>query len=87
MSDAYVIEVGGRTAGIVARDSSKHCFNFFPPRAPLTSWKANGFPIRSRLSAWHGCLPKMAVCHAVKTRIPARKLRRAGLVRASPKDV
>jgi hypothetical protein len=29
MSDAYVIEVCGRTAGIVARDSHDHGFNFF----------------------------------------------------------
>lgn len=29
MLDAYVIEVDGRTAGIVARDSSDGFFNFF----------------------------------------------------------
>ena len=29
MPDAYVIEVGGRTAGIVARDSNSRIFNFF----------------------------------------------------------
>lgn len=28
-ADAYVIEVGGCTAGIVARDSNSHSFNFF----------------------------------------------------------
>jgi hypothetical protein len=29
MPDAYVIEVFGRTAGIVARDSQSNSFNFF----------------------------------------------------------
>ena len=29
MPDAYVIEVSGRTAGIVARDSHSNSFNFF----------------------------------------------------------
>ena len=29
MSDAYVIQVRGRTAGIVARDAQGHGFNFF----------------------------------------------------------
>jgi hypothetical protein len=29
MPDAYVIEVSGRTAGIVARDSQSNSFNFF----------------------------------------------------------
>lgn len=35
MSDAYVIEVCGRTAGIVARDSHDHGFNFFFRGAPF----------------------------------------------------
>lgn len=34
MPDAYVIEVSGRTAGIVARDPSTQNFNFFSA-APL----------------------------------------------------
>jgi hypothetical protein len=29
MPDTYVIEVSGRTAGIVARDSQTNSFNFF----------------------------------------------------------
>jgi len=29
MPDAYVIEVSGRTAGIVARDSQNNSFNFY----------------------------------------------------------
>lgn len=29
MPDAYVIQIGGRTAGIVARDGRDQAFNFF----------------------------------------------------------
>ena len=29
MSDAYVVEVGGQTAGIVVRDSKAETFSFF----------------------------------------------------------
>lgn len=29
MSDAYVVEVGGQTAGIVVRDSTAETFSFF----------------------------------------------------------
>ncbi len=35
MPDAYVIEVSGRTAGIVARDSHNNSFNFFFRGTPL----------------------------------------------------
>ncbi|MGP8233617.1 MAG: hypothetical protein ACLQL2_13315 [Methylovirgula sp.] len=29
MSDAYIVQVGGRTAGIVVRDASAETFSFF----------------------------------------------------------
>ena len=36
MPDAYVIEVSGRTAGIVARDPQNNSFNFYSRYPALT---------------------------------------------------
>lgn len=43
MPDAYVIEVEGRTAGIVARDSHEHSFNFFAATHPFNAMEGQSF--------------------------------------------
>jgi hypothetical protein len=44
MPDAYIIEVGGRTAGIVARDSRDDAFNFFAAARAFDSMEGQRFP-------------------------------------------
>jgi hypothetical protein len=64
MPDAYVIEVGGRTAGIVARDSHSHSFNFFSAERPFNVMEGQRFsdPLAAervaRMLAKHGSLPR-----------------------------
>lgn len=64
MTDAYVIEVGGRTAGIVARDSQDHGFNFFSAARPFHIMEGQSFPDplaaerMARAVAKHGSLPR-----------------------------
>jgi hypothetical protein len=64
MSDAYVIEVSGRTAGIVARDSNKHNFDFFSAARPFNAMEGQRFsdPLAAervaRMLAKHGSLPR-----------------------------
>ena len=64
MPDAYVIEVGGRTAGIVARDSHSHSFNFFSAARPFNVMEGQNFsdPMAAeraaRILAKHGSLPR-----------------------------
>ena len=64
MPDAYVIEVSGRTAGIVARDSHNHSFNFFSAARPFNIMEGQNFsdPMAAervaRLLAKHGSLPR-----------------------------
>jgi hypothetical protein len=63
MPDAYVIEVSGRTAGIVARDSNKHNFDFFSAARPFNAMEGQRFsdPLAAervaRMLAKHGSLP------------------------------
>jgi hypothetical protein len=64
MPDAYVIEVGGRTAGIVARDSQSNSFNFFSAARAFNAMEGQRFsdPLAAervaRALAIHGSLPR-----------------------------
>jgi hypothetical protein len=66
MSDAYVIQVRGCTAGIVARDAQGHGFNFFSaaPRFNLMEGQHFSDPSAAeraaRKLANHGSLPRRA---------------------------
>lgn len=55
MPDAYVIEVEGRTAGIVARDSEDHRFNFFAAAQPFNALEGQTFanPLAAEEAARH----------------------------------
>ena len=63
MPDAYVIEVSGRTAGIVARDSQNNSFNFYSalPRFNAIEGQRFSDPLAAeraaRMLAKHGSLP------------------------------
>jgi hypothetical protein len=52
MPDAYVIEISGRTAGIVARDSRDLSFNFFAATNSFNAMEGQ------RHLARHGSLPR-----------------------------
>lgn len=64
MPDAYVIQVSGRTAGIVARDGRDLCFNFFAASRPFEAMEGQSFadPVAAeraaRYLAKHGSLPR-----------------------------
>jgi hypothetical protein len=64
MPDAYVIEVSGRTAGIVARDSQNNSFNFYSavPRFNAIEGQRFSDPLAAeraaRMLAKHGSLPR-----------------------------
>ena len=64
MPDAYVIEVGGRTAGIVARDLQSNSFNFFSAARAFNAMEGQRFsdPLAAermaRALAIHGSLPR-----------------------------
>lgn len=64
MSDAYVIEVSGRTAGIVTRDARDVSFNFFAAAHPFNAMEGQRFPDPlaaervARHLAKHGSLPR-----------------------------
>jgi len=55
MPDAYVIEVEGRTAGIVARDSRDDQFNFFAASRAFDVLEARSFadPLAAEQAARH----------------------------------
>lgn len=80
MPDAYVIEVGGRTAGIVARDSQSHSFNFFSASRAFNVMEGQRFsdPLAAervaRMLAKHGSLPQRhrALKHAPQNTAPRR---------------
>jgi len=63
LPDAYVIEVSGRTAGIVARDSRNRSFNFFSAARPFNAMEGQIFASPeaaervARMLAKHGSLP------------------------------
>jgi len=64
MPDAYVIQVSGRTAGIVARDGRDHCFNFFAASHLFEAMEGQSFadPLAAeraaRYLAKHGNRPR-----------------------------
>jgi hypothetical protein len=64
MPDAYVIEVSGLTAGIVARDSHSHSFNFFSATRTFNAMEGQRFadPLAAervaRLLIKHGSMPR-----------------------------
>ena len=64
MPDAYVIEVSGRTAGIVARDSQNNSFNFYSAVPRFNSIEGQRFsdPLAAErgahMLAKHGSLPR-----------------------------
>jgi hypothetical protein len=47
MSDAYVIEIAGRTAGIVAREHGREAFTFFASDAAFYSLEGKKFTVPS----------------------------------------
>jgi hypothetical protein len=55
MPDAYVIEVGGRTAGIVARDSRDDAFNFYAAGRKFEAMEGQSFidPVAAESAARH----------------------------------
>jgi hypothetical protein len=79
MPDAYVIEVGGRTAGIVARDSNNRSFNFFSAARAFNVMEGQRFsdPLTAertaRMLAKHGSLPRhRELAHPRRERAPRR---------------
>jgi hypothetical protein len=64
MADAYVIQIGGRTAGIVARDERDLGFSFFAASHDFSAMDGQVFPdplAAERLArhlAKHGSLPR-----------------------------
>ena len=64
MPDAYVIEVFGRTAGIVVRDSQSNSFNFFSAAPCFSAIEGQCFsdPLAAeraaRMLAQYGSLPR-----------------------------
>ena len=66
MPDAYVIEVSGRTAGIVDRDSQNNSFNFYSAVPRFNSIEGQRFsdPLAAeraaRMLAKHGSLSRGA---------------------------
>ena len=64
MPDAYVIQVSGRTAGIVARDGRDLSFNFFAASHIFEAMEGQSFadPLAAertaRYLAKHGSLPR-----------------------------
>ena len=64
MLDAYVIEVSGRTAGIVARDSQNNSFRFYSAVPRFNAMEGQRFsdPLAAeraaRMLAKHGSLPR-----------------------------
>jgi hypothetical protein len=67
MPDAYVIEVSGQTAGIVARDPQSQNFNFFSAAPPFNALEGQRFsdPLSAeraaRLLAKTGSLPRRLI--------------------------
>ncbi|WP_395666007.1 hypothetical protein [Methylocella sp.] len=64
MTNAYVIQISGRTAGIVARDGSDRAFNFFAASPHFHAMEGRSFadPAEAekmaRHLARHGGLPR-----------------------------
>ena len=64
MPDAYVIQIGGRTAGIVARDGLDLRFNFFAASHDFNALECRSFPDpltaerAARHLAKYGSLPR-----------------------------
>ncbi|MEJ0095963.1 MAG: hypothetical protein WDN46_21900 [Methylocella sp.] len=64
MPDAYVIQISGRTAGIVARDGRDVSFNFFAASQSFDVMEGQSFtdPLAAERAARHllkhGCLPR-----------------------------
>jgi hypothetical protein len=75
MSDAYVIQVRGWTAGIVTRDAQGYCFSFFSAAPRFNVMEGQHFSDPSaaeraaRKLAKHGSLPR----RAKKPHFPARR--------------
>lgn len=55
MLDAYIIEVSGRTAGIVARDSRDDAFNFYAAARMFEAMEGKSFldPVAAETAALH----------------------------------
>ncbi len=64
MPDAYVIQISGRTAGIVARDGRDRAFNFFAASNAFNAMEGQSFadPLAAervaRYLAKYGSLPR-----------------------------
>ena len=83
MPDAYVIEVSGRTVGIVARDSHSNSFNFFSaaPRFDAIEGQRFSDPMAAeraaRMLAKYGGLPPCRVGRHVDRRHGHLRCRRS----------
>ena len=77
MPDAYVIEVSGRTAGIVARDSHSNSFNFFSAAPRFNAIEGQRFsdPLAAEgaapMLAKYGSLPRGAAKRNISAQTPA----------------
>ena len=87
MPDAYVIEVFGRTAGIVARDSQSNSFNFFSAAPRFNAIEGQRFsdPLAAeraaRVLAQYGSFPRR--CEAMSGSLGTNKCRLTSLIRLS----
>ena len=78
MPDAYVIEVSGRTAGIVARDSQNNSFNFYSalPRFNAIEGQRFSDPLAAERAA--RMLAKHGACRSAAKRNNQRTSRNEG---------
>jgi hypothetical protein len=86
MPDAYVIEVSGRTAGIVARDSQSNSFKFFSAAPRFNAIEGQRFsdPLAAeraaRMLAKHGSLPRRRETEIFSSKHQRRSIRLAATV-------
>jgi hypothetical protein len=78
MPDAYVIEVSGRTAGIVARDSQNNSFNFYSALPRFNVIEGQRFPTLWQPSVRPACLRNTGACRGAAKRNNQRTSRNEG---------
>ena len=78
MPDAYVIEVSGRTAGIVARNSQNNSFNFYSAVPRFNSLEGQRFPTLWQPSVRRACLRNTGTSHDAAKRNIQRTSRNEG---------
>lgn len=76
MADAYIIEVSGRTAGIVTRDPSSNSFNFFSASSRFNVIEGRRFsdPLAAeravRMLDKYGSLPRLRERECLRPNTP-----------------